>query len=225
MKNTLILFAVTLCTFSAMAQRPDRGQGRRPEGKHPQGKEMHRGGPENRQDLMKAINLTEDQKAQMKTLKEDFKTKMKALQSNENITVKAQRDQRFELTQQNHTAMQQILTAEQKQQMEDMKKQRMEKMESQRLTGLTEKLKLTEIQQEKIKAMHQKNMEAMQNIHKNESLDRTAKQEAAKKLKTSIDKDMEKILTKEQLTEWKAMPKKGPHTGSPRHRMQHREAV
>ncbi len=225
MKNTLILFAVTFCSLSAMAQRPERGEGRRPEGKHPQGKEMHRGGPENRQHMMKAINLTEDQKAQMKTLKEDFKTKIKALESNENITVKAQRDQRFALAQQNHTAMQKILTTEQKQQMEDMKTQMMEKMEAQRLAGLTQKLKLTQPQQEKINAMHQKNQDAMQKIRKNESLDRTAKKTAAKKLKDSLDKDMEKILTKEQLTEWKAMSKKGPRNEGHRRRMHQPEVV
>jgi hypothetical protein len=76
-----------------------------------------------------------------------------------------------------------------------------------------------------MKAIHEKNRDACQDIRNNQGLDRIAKETATKKLMEGMEKDMEKVLTKEQLTEWKTMPKQGPNPGGQGRRMHRQDAI
>jgi len=224
MKNTLILLAVTFCTFSAMAQRPQRGQGQQ-QGKRPAGNEMRHKGPNKSNHMMKDLDLTADQTQQMKIEKQTFGAKMKAIDSKENITVKEKRDQRFAITKEHRNAVQQILTPEQKQKMETRRKKQGDKMETQRMNRMSDKLSLTEAQQVKMKAIQEKNRDACQDIRNNQGLDRIAKETATKKLREDMKLNMEKVLTKEQLTEWNTMPKQGPNPCGQGRRMHRPDAI
>lgn len=87
----LIFSTVSLGAFA----RNGKGEGRR-------------GGE--RSEMMKQLNLTEDQQAKLKSLNEDYKNKKKAL-----------RDQEKELNQSHRNSIDQVLTAEQKAQLKDLR--------------------------------------------------------------------------------------------------------
>lgn len=118
MKKFLALsFAAAIFTFTASAQTERSTEGKtrmeRHEGKHEKGK------------MMKELNLSKEQKAQLKVQHQDMKAKREALKAHDNITVKEMREKQAALKAEQKSKMETILTAEQKTKMVEMKKQKM----------------------------------------------------------------------------------------------------
>ena len=93
--------------------------------------EMHKG--LHKKDFSKMgekLNLSQEQKDQIKAINEEFRNQMQDLKKNENITVKEQKERREELAKNHRERFQSILTQEQKDQFEKMKK--MDEMKSNR---------------------------------------------------------------------------------------------
>jgi len=217
MKKTILIAFAAMLTLATYAQQP--------------GKQMHgRGeGPgmgQGRQEMDKMkqeLNLTEAQQKQMETLHEDFRAKMKALHENESITVKEQRDRMYKLGQEHRTAMQKVLTAEQKQKMTAMREDQAKKMQEkqgQHMEKVASDLKLTDAQKSQLKQIHEKHIATVKTVRDNESLDRTARQTTMKNLMEQHKLDMQKVLSKEQYAQWEKMKqdqygKGGPGKGGP----------
>jgi Spy/CpxP family protein refolding chaperone len=117
MKKLLVLsLAACMFTFATTAQteRPTEKKERteRHKGKHEKGK------------MMKELNLTKEQQAQLKANHKEMKEKRKALKAQDNITVKEMRERKAALKAEQDAKMATILTPEQKAKFDEMKKNR-----------------------------------------------------------------------------------------------------
>ena len=76
-------------------------------------------------EMMKDLNLSKEQKSQMKILLQEMKTKREALKAQDNLTVKEMREKQAALQAEQKARMEALLTAEQKAKMEELRKQKM----------------------------------------------------------------------------------------------------
>ena len=118
MKKILALsFAAAIFTFTASAQKERNTEGKakmeRHNGKHKKGK------------MLKELNLSKEQKAELKVQHQDMKAKREALKTQDNITVKEMREKQDALKAEQKMKMESLLTAEQKTKMAEIKKQKM----------------------------------------------------------------------------------------------------
>jgi Spy/CpxP family protein refolding chaperone len=161
--------------------------------------------------MMKALNLTDAQKQQMKANHEAMKAKMEALEKNENITVKEYRDQKEALKKEQRAQMMSLLTPDQKAKMEQMKKDQKAKHEqksAEKLAKLKTKLNLTDDQVAKIKAEKDATHAKMEAIRENESLSRTERKQQLMALKEQRKGAIKKYLTPDQLKKMEEFKKK-----------------
>ena len=118
MKKLLALsFAAAILTFTASAQTErkvdNKAKMERHNGKHDKNK------------MLKDLNLSDEQKAQLKTQHQEMKSKREALKAQDNITVKEMREKQAALQAEQKAKMESLLTAEQKSKMAEIKKQKM----------------------------------------------------------------------------------------------------
>ncbi|HEX8333022.1 MAG TPA: hypothetical protein VF622_10380, partial [Segetibacter sp.] len=172
-----------------------------------------------------SINLTDAQKQQMKQVNESFRQQMQELNKNENITVKEQKDRRAALTQQHKTNVQNILTAEQRSELEAKKKDYQSKAKDHKKgkgdemgrSGRNEgrgdnlrQLNLTDAQGVRIKAVNEEFRTKVQAIQKNASLSNDQKKtqrDAAQQQHTAAIKA---ILTQEQTAKLEELKRTRP---------------
>lgn len=203
MTGLVAMLAVTL----SFAQAPMDGK---MHGKDQHGKMEHHSGRHHcpGMDLQK-LNLSNDQKAQMKNINEDFKQKMQVLNGKEDITVKEQRDQKAALGKAHKQQIEKLLTPEQKTQLAQMKadeKKKREEMAAKRLDQMKEKLSLTDAQYASLKKQQEQNKQQMESIMKNDQLDRESKKQQMMALRSETKKNWDEILTPEQkqkMEDWK----------------------
>lgn len=116
MKKLLALsFAAAILSFTASAQTErsvdKKAKMERHRGKH--GQDM----------IIKDLKLTAEQKVQLKALQLEMKAKREALKAQDNITVKEMRERQAALQAEQKAKMENLLTAEQKTTMAEMKQQ------------------------------------------------------------------------------------------------------
>ncbi len=197
----IALVALLLSTSFAMAQ-PDLKK--HDKTFHHQGREM----------AYTKLNLSDDQKAKMKTANEDFKKQMQALNSNENQSVKQQRDARVALMKDHKAKMENILTSDQKAQVAQMKvdaKKSHSEMAAKHLDKMKQELALTDQQVSQLKSNQEVMKSKLEAIKNNTSLDRTAKMQQLRAARESMKNSMEQVLTPEQKEKWQGMKKNRPH--------------
>jgi Spy/CpxP family protein refolding chaperone len=118
MKKLLALsFAAVILSSAAFAQKErtveNKARMERHEGRHDKDK------------MMKELNLTKEQRTQLKAQHQDMKAKRKALKAQDNITVKEMREKQAALKLEQKGKMDAVLTADQRTKMADLKKQKM----------------------------------------------------------------------------------------------------
>jgi hypothetical protein len=162
-------------------------------------KSHHKGA--NHMDLAE-LNLTEDQKKQLKSNREEFRTKMQALDKEENITVKEMKTRKAALHKEQKAKNDAIFTPEQKEKIakaklkhEEEAKQHAEK----RLERMKTELSLTDDQVAKLKIQDENTRSQMKAIRDNESLDHSAKREQMMALMNTAKEQRKAVLTQDQL--------------------------
>jgi periplasmic protein CpxP/Spy len=117
MKKLLVL-SLAACMFTlaskAQTERPMEAKPatERHKGRHEKGK------------MMKELNLSKEQQAQLKANHKEMKAKRDALKEQDNITVKEMREKKAALKAEQEGKMATILTPEQKAKFDEMKKQK-----------------------------------------------------------------------------------------------------
>jgi Spy/CpxP family protein refolding chaperone len=182
----------------------------RPDGPPPPPHHARKGGPGHMP--MKELNLSDAQKESFKKQRSEFKQRMDALKKEENITVKEWKSRMENLRKENQSAMQNILTPEQKEKMKSMRG----KAGEMQMQGMKERLNLTDDQAVQLKKQQSATQKQMQAIRENASLSTEQKREASKKLMKEQKESMEKLLTEEQKKKFKEMRSNGPK--GPMHR-------
>jgi hypothetical protein len=156
--------------------------------------------------MAEKLNLTDAQKAQMKTINEDFKSKMTDLKKNENITVKDMKSQRSALHKEHSEKVKSILTSEQLQQIEKMKTERKMNHKASgknRMESMKTKLGLTDAQTAQIEKNQKEMGEKMKALRENKTMDESAKKEQFKALHKEQQEKMKSILTEDQIKKLK----------------------
>ncbi len=195
MKKLLIATAAmfTIC-FAAQAQEK-----RMMKDKHHQHKKM---------DVAKKLNLSAAQKNQLKANQADYKKQMAALNKNENITVKEFRDKKAALHLAQKAKMQNLLTAEQKQQLATAKGDKKVKAKQHyeaRLSKMQTNLNLTNQQVAALKTQHEEMGAKMKALKEDDAMDRLDKKEKLAALKLQAKEAHKNIFTAEQLKKMEEM--------------------
>jgi Spy/CpxP family protein refolding chaperone len=148
------------------------------------------------------LNLTDEQKAEMKTINEDFKKQMTDLQKNEDITVREWKSKMKTIREDHKTKVQQVLTAEQKASMEKLRKDRKGKMHKrgkQNMDSLKKELNLTAEQESALKQQRTEMMQKFKAIREDKSLTEEQKKTELKKFREQQHQSLKSILTEEQI--------------------------
>lgn len=156
---------------------------------------------ENKQNIGK-LDLTDDQKAQIKTLNQNFRQQMQDLNKNKSITADELKEKRHSIVKEHKEKIKAILTPGQRKEAKEMKddfaKEGENKMEGKRFEEMTKDLNLTPEQSTKMKDLNTALTNNIQSIRQNTSLDREEKKEQMKSLMRKHKDDMETLLTNEQ---------------------------
>lgn len=172
---------------------------------HPpmQGRGMHgkMKGKHDRHEMMKQLNLTEDQKAKFKAQKEAFHKQMEELKKNDNITVKEWKNKMETLRKDQRTKMESLLTAEQKTKMEQLKKDgqaKHEEMRKQHFEKMKTDLGLSQEQAAKMEKQRAEMDQQLKTLRENKNLSDDQRKEQMKELMKQRKENMKSILTEEQ---------------------------
>jgi len=160
--------------------------------------------------MMKELNLTADQKAQLKTSHESYKQQLGELNKNEAITVKESRDRKDVLRKGQKEKMMAILSPDQKiklEQIKNNKQGRHEAMAAKRLDKMKAKLNLSDEQVAKISTAKQAEHEQFKAITQNDNLSRLQKKDQVMALREQNKNNFKSILTPEQISKMEEMKK------------------
>lgn len=185
-------------TFGALAQEKQNAG----HGKH---KAKH-----HRKHITKDLNLTDEQKQQLKGINENHRKQMAELKKNENISVKEMNERKASLAKEHRSAMERILTPEQRTKMQERgnrSKQKHGQMEAKRMEEMKEKLALTDAQSAKMKSLNEGYRSKFESLKRNESLDQAAKKEQFKALQKQRKEELKNVLTQEQIEKLEEMKK------------------
>jgi len=203
MKKILTGLVLTMAfTFSAAAQNAAPQTKNKTSFNHTKGNHHH--------GVSSQLNLTQDQKNQLKANREAYKKQLDELNKNENITVKEFRDKKYALKKEQKQKFMALLTPEQKTKLQQLKQQKEQDRQAKadmKLSKMKTKLGLTDDQVAQIKDQRKTMHDKLKAIKENDNLSRTEKKEQLEALKTESKDSFKKILTPDQLNKMEEMKK------------------
>lgn len=205
-----LAFAALIAT-TACAQDQSNGLAERPKG-------HHRGGMN-----MEQLNLTDQQKTEMKTINEDFKQQMTDLKKSEDkITVTEWKSKMATIRKDHHEKVQKVLTDEQKASLKKMMHDRRTDMRKhggrRNLEHMKKELNLTDDQVTALKKNHEDMAQKFKAIREDKNLTEDQKKAELKQFKTQQHESLKSILSAEQLQ--KLEQQKKDHKGHKHHGQQ-----
>lgn len=156
-----------------------------------------------RNNKLQQLNLTDEQKTELKTIDEDFKQQMTDLKKSEDkITVTEWKSKMSTMRKDHHEKVQKLLTDEQKASLKNMKHDRkrdMRKHGARRLEHMKKELNLTDDQVAAIKKNHEAMGEKFKAVREDKNLTEDQKKVELKKFRERQHESLKSILTEEQL--------------------------
>ncbi len=171
-----------------------RGEGRRRGGAKMQG--------------LAKLNLSEAQKAQIKTIRQSSRTDMQAVKANTSLTPEQKRAQLKTIHTNARNAVDEVLTPSQRAQLAQMKTERKanrQERKAARGEKMAQKLNLSESQRSQIASIRSRAQGDVQVVKSNTSLSREDKRAQLKTIRTNAQNAIADILTPAQLQQWQAM--------------------
>jgi Spy/CpxP family protein refolding chaperone len=194
MKKAFIGLAfAALITTASFAQDQSNSLAERPKG-------HHRGHMMN----MEQLNLTDQQKTEMKAINEDFKQQMTDLKKSEDkITVTEWKGKMATIRKEHHEKVQKVLTDEQKASLKKMMHERKTDMRKhggrRNLEHMKKELNLTDEQVNALKKNHETMAQKFKAIREDKNLTDDQKKAELKEFKKQQHESLKSILTAEQL--------------------------
>ncbi len=207
MKKILLALITFTITFSSIAQTKKLKE---KNGTTQKNKEF-------KGDALEKLNLTKDQKNQLKVINQDFKQQMESLKTS-NTTAKDGKEKREALVKEHEQKVDAILTPEQRMKAAEFRSVSKEqgshhskgKHGEARFEKVTKDLDLTADQQTKIKALNETLRSDAQNIEKNNALTEAQKKEQLKSVRKKHKQELNSLLTNEQKAKLKIRMKDQP---------------
>ena len=153
-----------------------------------------------------SLDLTDEQKAKLKSMKQDLHKQMEGLRKQDNITVKEYREKMELLRKDQQAKFQSILTPEQQTEMKKYKEARNAKVKDfgkKKQEKMKEKLNLTDEQLSKMTQNRKETGERIKKIREDDSLKDEQKNEQIKKEMRKQKENMKSVLTEEQIKKMK----------------------
>jgi Spy/CpxP family protein refolding chaperone len=160
--------------------------------------------------MSKDLNLSAEQKEQMKAIHEATKNQLMELNKDENITVKESKARKEAIRKEQKEKINNLLTAQQKAQIAKNKEAQKEKyvtMRAKRLDEMKTKLNLSDEQVAQIKASHEAQRAKAEAIRGNEQLSKEERMQQLSTLRGENKNELKKILNEEQLLKLEQMKK------------------
>lgn len=155
--------------------------------------------------MMQDLNLTADQKTQMKALHEEMQQQRNAIQNDASLTTDQKKEKMKELHQNQMQKMNGILTPEQQAKMKSFRQEGKEDHKMNKRSGQKmQQLGLTENQKTKMKALHEEMQQQKNTIKNDATLSDDQKKEKMKELHKAQSEKMKTILTPDQQEKMKA---------------------
>ena len=168
-----------------------------------------------RMDKMQQLNLTDEQKTEVKSINEDFKQQMTDLKKSEDkITVTEWKSKMATIRKDHHEKMQKVLTDEQKTSLKKMMHERrgdMKKHGARRLEHMKKELNLTDDQVTALKKNHEDMGQKYKALREDKNLTEDQKKVELKKFKEQQHESLKSILTEEQLQKLDQQKKQHKH--------------
>jgi Spy/CpxP family protein refolding chaperone len=152
--------------------------------------------------MAKDLNLSAEQKEQMKAIHEATKKQLMELNKDENITVKEFKTRKEAIHKEQKEKINNLLTTEQKAQIaknKEAQKEKFETMRAKRLEEMKTKLNLSDEQVAQIKASQEAQRVKVEAIRDNEQLTKDEKMKQLSTLREDNKNELKKVLTEEQL--------------------------
>jgi Spy/CpxP family protein refolding chaperone len=195
MKKVLLgIFLMAFVAVGSFAQDQDPGAVKK-----------HRGP----QDVMAQLNLTDQQKTEMKAIREDYHQQMADLKKNEDITVKEWKSRMEDIRKDHRDKMQNLLTDEQKTSMKKMMEDRKGSRHfahkgdrpqgKQNLDKMKKDLNLTDDQVAALKKNRAENIQKFKALREDKSKTEEQRKAEMKEFKKQQQESLKSILTEEQL--------------------------
>ncbi len=183
----------------------------------------HQGHKKEHRMAYEKLNLTADQKAQLKSMRQDMKTQMLELKKNNQLSEADRKTRRQELHQQFKSKMEAVLTPEQKDQLVKMRTEWKEKKgknanfrdgqafnknrHTERMQQMQQALDLSKDQQDKMTQIRSSYQKKIQTIHNDASLSQEDKKSHIKELMKQQREEIKTVLTPDQLQKMKSFRK------------------
>jgi len=165
------------------------------------------------QDVMEQLNLTDNQKTELKAIREDYHQQMADLKKNEDITVREWKTKMETIRKDHRDKMQNLLTDDQKasmkKMMEDHKGDRKKHFfghrggrqdhDGKRLEKMKKELNLTDDQVASLKKSHEETAQKIKALREDKSKTEEQKKAEMKEFKKQQHESLKSILTPEQL--------------------------
>lgn len=200
MKKLIVSALVLSLSFATVnAQEIPERKADRP---HMMDRKKHHPGMEE----LKGLNLTDEQKAKFRKSNEAFRQQMEELKKNDNITVKEWREKAESIRKAHKEEVKNILTAEQKAQIQNKRKDmqsKQEEMHKKMGDKMKADLNLTAEQSAKLEANHKAMAQEMKKIREDNALTEQQKREQMMELRKKQKESLKSILTPEQLQKMK----------------------
>ena len=187
------------------------------------GEAMNRFGSHNRMNRFRSFNrnrsgwaranhlhYTPEQRKQVRAINEEYKKKSQDLYKQDNITLREYKSQLIALQKDKKSKLQNLLTTDQKSEIEKWKNHRSEEMQvraAAHLERMKIKLNLSDEQTAKIKSQQNDFRLQMQTIHQNDNLLPYQKRDQMKALLAKRQDAMKSVLTPDQFSQFEKMHK------------------
>ena len=206
MKKAIIGLALAAFVVTgAFAQDQSNGLAERPKAHHPRG------------DVMQQLNLTDEQKSEMKTINDDFKQQMTDLKKSEDkITVTEWKSKMATIRKDHHEKVDKVLTDDQKASLKKMMREHRGFMGHHGRRGLEQMkkdLNLTDDQVNALKKNHEAMAQKFKAIRDDKSLTEDQKKAEVQQFKHDQHENLKSILTPEQLQKLEQQKQQHKHHG------------
>jgi len=156
------------------------------------------------------LNLTDDQKKQMKAANDDYHKQLAALQGNDKISLGDYKTQLAALHKSHREQVSSILTDDQKKMMADGRKRfsgRMHNANAANLDKMKQNLGLSDDQVAKIKTQREQLHTQLQSLHSDSTLLPAQKKEKVKELFAAQKEEIKSVLTADQYAKLQSLQK------------------
>ena len=161
--------------------------------------------------MAKQLNLTDQQKTQIKSMREATHQQLQALRNDTSLTPEQKRERARQLMEQSQAQFQSVLTPEQQQQLKDMRAQAQQRG----LDRMAKALNLSDQQKQQIQPILEAQHQQLDALRNNTSLTSDQRREQSQQLRQQTQSQINNILTPEQQQQAQQMRDR---MGSRRHR-------